>query len=51
VYLMKGEGAQIIYIGKALNLRNRVRSYFTKRNDSPKIEVLKTKTEVQQLQP
>ncbi|MEI7988117.1 MAG: excinuclease ABC subunit UvrC [Chloroflexota bacterium] len=27
-YLMKNEGGEIIYIGKAINLRNRVRSYF-----------------------
>jgi len=28
VYLMKDEGGQVIYVGKAVNLRNRVRSYF-----------------------
>ncbi len=28
VYLMKDENAEIIYVGKAINLRNRVRSYF-----------------------
>ncbi len=28
VYLMKDERGQIIYVGKALNLKNRVRSYF-----------------------
>jgi len=28
VYLMKDEQGQIIYVGKAINLRNRVRSYF-----------------------
>ncbi|MBV9971852.1 MAG: excinuclease ABC subunit C, partial [Candidatus Eremiobacteraeota bacterium] len=28
VYLMVGEGERILYIGKALSLRNRVRSYF-----------------------
>ena len=28
VYLMKDEHANIIYVGKAINLRNRVRSYF-----------------------
>jgi excinuclease ABC subunit C len=27
-YLMKNSGAGIIYVGKAVNLRNRVRSYF-----------------------
>src|SRR6218665_3324444 len=29
VYLMKDAGGTIIYIGKAINLRNRVRGYFT----------------------
>jgi excinuclease ABC subunit C len=28
VYLMKGEGGEVIYIGKAASLRSRVRSYF-----------------------
>jgi excinuclease ABC subunit C len=28
VYIMKGAGGEVIYIGKALSLRNRVRSYF-----------------------
>jgi excinuclease ABC subunit C len=30
VYLMKGHDAEIIYVGKAVNLRNRVRAYFTR---------------------
>jgi len=41
VYLMKGAGGDVIYVGKASNIRKRVRSYFTKRSDLPKIEVLK----------
>lgn len=37
VYLMKSAENQIIYVGKAINLRNRVRSYFQQsRNHSPK---------------
>jgi excinuclease ABC subunit C len=28
-YLMKDEAGQVIYVGKANNLRNRVRSYST----------------------
>ncbi|HEY7802001.1 MAG TPA: excinuclease ABC subunit UvrC [Dehalococcoidia bacterium] len=28
VYIMRGADAQVIYVGKAANLRNRVRSYF-----------------------
>lgn len=30
VYLMKDRGGRIIYVGKAVNLRSRVRSYFTR---------------------
>ncbi|HJS82003.1 MAG TPA: excinuclease ABC subunit UvrC [Nitrososphaera sp.] len=33
VYLMKDKGGQIIYIGKAKNLRKRVASYFTRHGD------------------
>ena len=58
VYLMKGHADKIIYIGKAKNLRNRVRSYFTDSKDhSPKtrllvsnifeVEYILTKTEVE----
>ncbi len=58
VYLMKNQGDKIIYIGKAKNLRNRVRSYFTDSKDhSPKtrllvqnicdLEYILTKTEVE----
>ena len=28
VYLMQGEGGKVIYVGKAISLKNRVRSYF-----------------------
>ena len=58
VYLMKNSVDKIIYVGKAKNLRNRVRSYFTDSKDhSPKtrllvqnihhIEYILTKTEVE----
>lgn len=58
VYLMKSIADKIIYIGKAKNLRNRVRSYFTDSKDhSPKtrllvqniqeVEYILTKTEVE----
>lgn len=58
VYLMKNLADKIIYIGKAKNLRNRVRSYFTDSKDhSPKtrllvqniceVEYIITKTEVE----
>jgi excinuclease ABC subunit C len=32
VYLMKDAHSTVIYVGKAVNLRNRVRSYFQRRN-------------------
>ena len=34
VYLMKDRDGAVIYVGKAVNLRNRVRSYFTRNTDS-----------------
>ncbi|OJH39626.1 excinuclease ABC subunit UvrC [Cystobacter ferrugineus] len=33
VYLMKDRRGEVIYVGKAINLRNRVRSYFTRTGD------------------
>lgn len=36
VYLMKDSTGKIIYVGKAVNLRSRVRSYFHASVDSPK---------------
>lgn len=58
VYLMKSEAEKIIYVGKAKNLRARVRSYFSDSPDhSPKtkllvrqihsIDTILTKTEVE----
>ena len=39
VYLMHDETDAIIYVGKAISLKNRVRQYFqTSRNKGPKIE-------------
>lgn len=41
VYLMKDIKGRIIYVGKAVNLKNRVRSYFqSSRNHSPKVQAL-----------
>ena len=41
VYLLKGKGGEILYIGKARVLSDRVRSYFQKGHDpSPKTRVL-----------
>ncbi|HFC11446.1 MAG TPA: excinuclease ABC subunit UvrC, partial [Anaerolineae bacterium] len=41
VYLHKDQQGTIIYVGKAKNLRNRVRSYFRKKVDSVKTERLR----------
>lgn len=56
---MKDSGGKVIYVGKAAELRKRVRSYFRKTDASPKIAVLvkniadvdwvETKTEVEAL--
>lgn len=46
VYLMKNEDGRIIYVGKAINLKNRVRSYFrSSRNHSPKVRAMVEKIE------
>lgn len=38
VYIMKNQAGEVIYVGKALSLKNRVRSYFqSSRNHSPKV--------------
>lgn len=43
VYLMHGEKDEIIYVGKAISLKNRVRQYFqTSRNKGAKIEQMVT---------
>ena len=38
VYLMKDENGTIIYVGKAISLRKRVRQYFQKNNKTVRIE-------------
>lgn len=44
VYLMHDEKDEIIYVGKAVSLKNRVRQYFqSSRNKGPKIEQMVTK--------
>lgn len=57
IYIMKNEVSKIIYVGKAKNLRNRVRSYFQNLDHSGKtwaliqnireVEYILTKTEVE----
>lgn len=41
VYLHKGVNDKVLYVGKAINLRSRVRSYFQKNVDSYKTERLR----------
>ncbi len=43
IYQFFNEKGKVIYVGKAKNLRSRVRSYFQKNVDSPKTEVLVSK--------
>ena len=35
VYIMKDQTGKVIYVGKAINLRNRVRSYFQSPDGQP----------------
>ncbi len=43
VYLLKSENGKILYVGKAISLKRRVRSYFQKNTISPRIHSLTTK--------
>ena len=43
VYIMHGEDDGILYIGKAISLKNRVSQYFQKTNKSPRIEKMVSK--------
>ncbi|MBI3313204.1 MAG: excinuclease ABC subunit UvrC [Candidatus Omnitrophica bacterium] len=43
IYLMKDAEGEILYIGKALSLRKRVRSYLVNRLELPKISILMKK--------
>ncbi len=46
VYLMKDRGGHIIYVGKAVVLKNRVRSYFqSHKNHSPKVKAMVSRIE------
>lgn len=40
IYIMKDSGDNIIYIGKSKSLRNRVKSYFKDKYDTPKTKIL-----------
>ena len=39
-YLMKNRDGEVIYVGKAVNLKNRVRSYFRDTAHTPKVEAM-----------
>ena len=43
VYFFKNKRKKILYIGKAKNLKNRVKSYFNKNNKSIKTQVMISK--------
>lgn len=45
VYLFKNKDQQVIYIGKAINLRNRVKNHFTDKNDDLRHQNLVSLTE------
>ncbi|MCK5088047.1 MAG: GIY-YIG nuclease family protein, partial [Melioribacteraceae bacterium] len=49
VYQFKDKNGKIIYVGKGKNLRNRVRSYFHSKVDSPKTLALVKKVKDFQL--
>ncbi len=60
IYIMRGDGGKILYIGKAKILRNRVRSYFQESADHPRrtrrmvwqirdIDIIITATELEAL--
>ena len=40
VYLMRDAGGKVIYVGKAKDLRARVRSYFNRADDRSQVEFL-----------
>ena len=40
VYLMFGASKEVLYVGKALNLRSRLRSYFVPKHENPKTRML-----------
>ena len=41
VYIMKDKSGEIIYVGKAVSLKNRVRQYFqSSRNNPPKVQAM-----------
>ncbi len=46
IYLMRGHGGEVLYVGKSTSLSNRVRSYFSSPDDlSPRIRMMAEKVE------
>ena len=45
VYIMRNSRNEVIYVGKAKNLKNRVRSYFKSHNHPPKVSSMVTNVE------
>ena len=45
VYLFKETGGRVLYVGKATNLQDRVRSYFAKNPDRDMIPTLVSKAD------
>jgi len=41
VYIFKDDKGQVIYVGKAVNLKNRVRAYFNETDERPQIQFLR----------
>lgn len=46
VYIMRNSAGEIIYVGKAKNLKNRVRSYFKSHNHPPKVASMVSNVEI-----
>ena len=45
IYIMRNSSGEIIYVGKAKNLKNRVRSYFKSHNHAPKVRSMVSNVE------
>ncbi len=48
-YIMRNSAGEVIYVGKAINLRNRVRSYFQERSDQER-KIIKLVQQIEDLE-